>query len=343
MLVALLTGASNGRQNVSLISKTTVLSLPSFYLFFRWYQPLPCLYFFFFFARSTQADSWQTISRWPHHLSCNFFGGEKTIRWMPCIMFIFFPLFPSLDFTLKSLIGLRKGLLSRLKQRFVHAWKLCRSRNGPRWFKSLRSGLILFSASWHGAGIQYYRQAGHQMGVGFISVSLSSHPPSPLAGCLIQVCLIFSMEAPTECPRTRCPWAQNNFSGLILWLIISPPPLLLLFSCFSLTVVLVFLFPRSLFVFMPKSLGRGERLQLQRWRPLWQNTEYVFNYLDFLMLLSSHRKYCSCSDVPIMFSFECLLTTGSPTPSPPRITPSSPPVFTISSFSLCLIALRDIS
>lgn len=86
-------------------------------------------FFFFFFARSTQADSWQMISRWPHHLSCNFLG-EKTIRWMLCIMF-FFPLFPSLDFTLKSLIGLRKGLVSRWNSDFVHAWKLSRLSRRP--------------------------------------------------------------------------------------------------------------------------------------------------------------------------------------------------------------------
>ncbi len=56
MLVALLTGASNGRQNVSLISKTTVLSLPSFSLFSDDISHFPvCICIFF--ARSTQADS----------------------------------------------------------------------------------------------------------------------------------------------------------------------------------------------------------------------------------------------------------------------------------------------
>lgn len=132
MLVALLTGTANGRQNVSLLSKTTVLSLSSLSFFpvkMISATSLFVIFFFFFFARSTQADSWQTISRWPHHLSCNFLG-EKTIRWMPCIMF-FFPLFPSLDFTLKSLIGLRKGLVSRWNSDFVHAWKLSRLSRRP--------------------------------------------------------------------------------------------------------------------------------------------------------------------------------------------------------------------
>jgi len=116
-----------------------------------------------------------------------FFGGEKTIRWMPCIMFIFFPLFPSLDFTLKSLIGLRKGLLSRWNSVSFMLESCCRSRTGPRLVQISPIWTYPVSASWHGAGIQYYRQAGHQMGVGFIFVSLSPPPPLPSRWCLIQV------------------------------------------------------------------------------------------------------------------------------------------------------------
>lgn len=46
MLVALLTGAANGRQNVSLLSKTTVLFFSSLSFFlWKFFFP-PCLYFF---------------------------------------------------------------------------------------------------------------------------------------------------------------------------------------------------------------------------------------------------------------------------------------------------------
>ncbi len=95
-------------------------------------------------------------------------------------MFIFFPLFPSLDFTLKSLIGLWKGLLSRWNSVSFMLESCRRSRTGPRLVQISPIWTYPVSASWHGAWIQYYRQAGHQMGVGFISVSLSS-PPPPLS------------------------------------------------------------------------------------------------------------------------------------------------------------------
>ncbi len=263
-----------------------------------------------------------TVDKWSQdgHIICPvIFWGEKTIRWMPCIMFFFFPLFPSLDFTLKSLIGLRKGLLSRWNSVSFMLESCRRSRTGPRPVQISPIWTYPVSASWHGAGIQYYRQAGHQMGVGFISVSLSSPPPPfplPSRWRLIQVMShFFLLDSSDRMPENSMSLRTEQLFSLILWLIFFFPVVVVVLLLFS-DRLLHFLFPRSLFVFIPKSLGRGERLQLQQWRPLWQNTEYVFNYLDFLMLLSSHRKYCSCSDVPIMFSFECLLSAGSPTPLP---------------------------
>lgn len=109
-----------------------------------------------------------------------FVWGETTIRLMPCIFFS--PLFPSLNFMLKSLIDLQKGLVSETAILFMLESCL-RSRTGLRPVQISSIWTYPVSASWHGAGIQYYRQAGHQMGVGFISVSLSSphSVPPPLS------------------------------------------------------------------------------------------------------------------------------------------------------------------
>ncbi len=149
-------------------------------------------------------------------------------------MFIFFPLFPSLDFTLKSLIGLRKGLLSRWNSVSFMLESCCRSRTGPRLVQISPIWTYPVSASWHGAWIQYYRQAGHQMGVGFISVSLSS-PPLPSRWCLIQVMShFFLLDSSDRMPENSMSLSTEQLFSLILWLIISPPPfvvvVLLLFS-----------------------------------------------------------------------------------------------------------------
>lgn len=125
---------------------------------------------------------------------------------------------------------------------------------GPRLVQISPIWTYPVSASWHGAGIQYYRQAGHQMGVGFISVSHPSPFSLPPRWRLIQVMShFFLLDSSNRMPENSMSLRKEQLFSLILWLIIFPPRC----CCFFVTVVLVFLLPRSLFVFMPKLFGWG--------------------------------------------------------------------------------------
>lgn len=148
-----------------------------------------------FFARSTQADSWQTISRWPHHLSCSFFllfswGGR--IRWMPWIfaMYLFRAWFHAWRF-----YPFEKGFVWA-GSRTDLAWKKAVISCSQAWDCHQIFAIWTYPvlASWHGEGIQYYRQAGHQMGVWFISV-FPLHIPLPFHQHLIQVMSLFFSSA----------------------------------------------------------------------------------------------------------------------------------------------------
>lgn len=241
---------------------------------------------------------------------------------MNAVYHVFFPSLSLTRFYAQISYRLTKRTGKQVKQRFCSCLKVVAALSQARdQFKSLRSGLILFLhlGTVQGFSIIDKLVIRWELGLFLCLFPLppSVPPPLSLASHPSYVSFFYTGQLrqnarELDVLENRTTFQSNTLIDFFFF------PLLLLFSCFSLTVFFIFLFPRSLFVFMPKSLGRGgcERLQLQQWRPLWQNTEYVFNYLDFLMLLSSHRKYCSCSDVPIMFSFECLLSAGSPTPLP---------------------------
>lgn len=145
-----------------------------------------------FIARSTLPDRWQTISRWPHHLSCSC-RVQKDRDEGIYFFFFFSSLFPS-----TSLISLsRHGGAERQKTATWLSMAPARSASRPKaneewgagawgggqmnkkgiYSKNLHlSCFCIKKQTWQEMGIQYYGQAAHQMGVGFISVA---HPPSP--------------------------------------------------------------------------------------------------------------------------------------------------------------------
>lgn len=180
----------------------------------------PCL----FFARSTQADSWQTISRWPHHLSCSFFfffvvgwgdGGEGGIRWMPWIFAMH--LFQAW-FYARSFYAFGKGFVWA-GSRTDLAWKKVVISCSQAWDCHQIFPIWTYPvlASWHGEGFSIIDKLVIRWEFGLF-LSFPSTFPSPLISISSKLCLSFFffffplLDSSSSTPRTWCPWEQNNFS-----------------------------------------------------------------------------------------------------------------------------------
>lgn len=146
MLVALLTGAANGRQNVSLLSKTAVLSFLARLFFSKDdINHLPVCIFFFL-----QGQPRLTVDKRSQdgHIICPviFLGGEYDKMNAMYHVFFFFSLplsFPQCYAQISYRLTKRTG--KQVKQRFRSCLKVVRALARARdQFKSLRSGLILF-------------------------------------------------------------------------------------------------------------------------------------------------------------------------------------------------------
>lgn len=193
-----LTGCANRRRNVSLLPKTTAL-------LFRKDGISTSL----FVARSTKADRWQTISRWPHHLSCYCRGGKKIQD--ECNIFFFLLFFniwisDHVKWVRETKIGtwffmacVLSYLLQGMGEKLTESFKICTYRISVSRGLGKRQGFSIIDKlviRWE---------------LGFISLSF----PSPSSSHLLPVQDVSHFSywtATTECPRTPCPWGQNNFS-----------------------------------------------------------------------------------------------------------------------------------
>lgn len=219
----------------------------------------------------------------------------------------------------------------QVKQWFLSCFKVVAALSPARdWFKSLRSGLILFLHLGTVQGFSIIDKLVIRWELGLFLCLIPLGSPSPLAGVSSKLCLIFFYwTAPTECPRTLCPWEKNNFSVWYFdWLFF--PLLSLLFCCFSVTVVLVFLFPRSLFVFMPKLFGWGSGFNFSS-DGHFDKTQSMF-LITWIFLCCCHLPESTA--VVLMFLLCSHLNACSPQEVQPLLSPptSLPPSLQCSPF-----------
>lgn len=258
MFVGLLTGAANGKQNVSLLVKTTSFSFPSSS---PWRRALPPCSLFVFCKVN---PGWQLTNDLKMATSSvlqlffSFFIGGR-IRWMPWIfaMYLFQARFYAWRF-----YPFGKGFVWA-GSRTDLAWKKVVISCSQAWDCHQIFAIWTYPvlASWHGEGIQYYRQAGHQMGVWFISV-FPLHIPLPSHQHLIQVMSLFFSSAGQfqQYAENLMSLRTEQLFVLIIWLIFFPS---LLFSWLF--------FPSTIIICIHGERGRrkkGQKLQ-QLW-PLWQ-------------------------------------------------------------------------